>query len=312
MKAIAIDDFGAAPTLHELPVPEVGEGELLVRVEASSVNGFDLAVARGMVKGMIEYRLPIVLGKDFAGTVEAIGPGVTGFAVGDRVFGVLKKPTLGDGTFAEHVAASAMFVAKIPEGLTIPVAGALGLAGASAMAAIDAINPREGDTVLISGATGGVGAFAVQLAKARGATVIATAAEDLQDHVRVLGADDTVDHTGDLAVAVKALRPDGVNAVVHAAGDGLPLASLLVPGGRIASLLGFGADQLANRAVTATSVVGMPTTETLERLAGAVARGEMTVPIQRTYSLVEAPRALEDFAQGKRGKLAIAIGDVTT
>jgi len=312
MKAIAIDDFGAAPTLHDLPVPQPAEGELLVRVEASSVNGFDMFVVSGMAKGMIEYRLPIVLGKDFAGTVEAAGPGVTGFAVGDPVFGVLMTMTLGDGTFTEHVAAAAMFVAKIPEGLPTQVAGALGLAGASAMAAIDAIDPSNGETVLISGATGGVGAFALQLAKARGATVIATATEDLQDHVRALGADETVDHTGDLATAVKALRPGGVNAVVHAAGDGLALASLLVPGGRLASLLGFGADQLTNPAITATSVMGMPTTETLERLAGAVVRGELTVPIQRTYSLLDAPRALKDFAEGKSGKLAITLGRVTS
>src|SRR5216683_2884631 len=126
-----------APTLHDLPVPQPAEGELLVRVEASSVNGFDMFVVSGMAKGMIEYRLPIVLGKDFAGTVEAAGPGVTGFAVGDPVFGVLMTMTLGDGTFTEHVAAAAMFVAKIPEGLPTQVAGALGLAGASAMAAID-------------------------------------------------------------------------------------------------------------------------------------------------------------------------------
>ncbi|MEA3218538.1 MAG: NADPH:quinone reductase, partial [Acidimicrobiia bacterium] len=157
MKAIAIADFGAVPTLHDLPVPQPGEGDLLVRVEASSVNGFDLAVASGKVKGMMEYRLPIVLGRDFAGTVEAVGPGVTGFAVGDPVFGVLVTRTLGDGTFAEHVAVPAMFVAKVPEGLPMHFAGALGAAGATAMDAIDAIDPSRGETVLISGATGGVG-----------------------------------------------------------------------------------------------------------------------------------------------------------
>jgi len=86
MKAIAIDDFAADPTMHDLPNPTPGAGEVLVRVEASSVNGMDLAVASGMVKGRMEYELPIVLGRDYGGTVEAIGPGVTGFEVGDPVF----------------------------------------------------------------------------------------------------------------------------------------------------------------------------------------------------------------------------------
>jgi len=167
---------------------------VLVRVEASSVNGFDLGVASGMVKGMIEYELPIVLGRDYGGTIEAVGPGVTGFEVGDPVFGVFMKMTLGAfGTFSELVAAPAMFAAKIPNGLAVESAAAPALAGAPALAAIDAIDPKPDETVLISGATGGVGSFAVQLAKERGATVIATAKPEDADYVTSLGADETVD-----------------------------------------------------------------------------------------------------------------------
>jgi len=308
MKAIAIDDYGAQPTLHDLPVPGPGEGELLVRVRASSVNGFDVAVAGGYLKGMMEHHFPVVLGKDFAGTVEAAAPGAGSLVAGDPVFGVVMKPVLGDGAFGEYVTAPAAYAARVPDGLDLAVAGALGLAGTAALNAVDAIGPQPGETVLVSGATGGVGAFAVQLAAARGAQVIATAqpGED-EAYLRSLGAHDTVDYTGDVPAAVAALRPDGIHAVVHLAGDGLELADLLVAGGRLASTLGLGGDQFEGRAVQATSVMALPSVQALERLAAEVLAGRLTVPIQQAYPLVEVPRALADFAAGTRGKLAISI-----
>ena len=309
MKALAITDFGAEPTLHDLPAPDPAEGEVLVRVRASSVNGLDQAIASGGIKHMgAPYEFPIVLGRDAAGTVEAVGAGVTAFAPGDEVFGVLFKFTFGQGgTFAERVALAAGNLAKRPAGLPVETAGALGLAGTAALQSVDAIAPAAGETVLVSGASGGVGSFAVQFAKARGARVIATAHGDEVAFVRGLGADETVDYTGDVAAQVRALAPNGVDAVVHAAGDGSALADLLAPGGRIASTVGFGPDQLAGRNATATAVMATPTTETLERLASAVASGALRVPVETTYPLAEAGRALADFRAGKRGKIAIAV-----
>jgi NADPH:quinone reductase-like Zn-dependent oxidoreductase len=103
MKAVVLPDFGAAGALRQMSVPEPAEGEVRVRVHAASVNGFDVSVAHGRLQGMMEHRFPVVLGKDFAGVVDAIGAGVTGFAPGDRVFGVVTKPYLGDGSFGEFV-----------------------------------------------------------------------------------------------------------------------------------------------------------------------------------------------------------------
>ena len=103
MRAMAIDDFGAAPALTDLPEPRPGPGEVLVRVRASSLNGFDAAVAAGMLQGAMEHRFPVVLGKDFAGTVDAVGDGAARFAVGDEVFGVVMKPVVGDGAFGEYL-----------------------------------------------------------------------------------------------------------------------------------------------------------------------------------------------------------------
>ena len=210
MRAIVLEDFEGGPRLREVPIPQItAPNELLIRVQASSINGFDLAVAGGRLKGMMEHRFPVVLGKDYAGTVEAIGPEVSRFAVGDQVFGVLMKPVLGDGTFAEYVTVpESSGIAKVPAGLALQAAGALGLSGTAAVMSVAAIAPAAGETVLISGATGGVGACAVQLAAGRGAQVIATALPgDQADFVRSLGATHTVDYKGDLAAAVRAIRP---------------------------------------------------------------------------------------------------------
>jgi len=308
MKAIAIDDFGAPPSLHDLPVPEPGDGEVLVRVRASSMNGFDVAVAGGHLKGMIEHHFPVVLGKDFAGTVETAGPGVQSARPGDTVFGVVIKAALGDGAFGEYVTAPEAYTARVPAGLDLAVAGALGLAGTAALAAVDAVAPLPGETVLISGATGGVGGFAVQLAAARGAYVVATARPGEDDaYLRDLGAHHTVDFTGDVPAAVAALCSGGIHAVVHLAGDGLELADLLVPGGRIASTLGLSGDQLNGHAVQATPVLALPASRTLGRLAADALYGQLTVPVQRTYALADVPRAFADFAAGTRGKLAISV-----
>src|SRR5207248_7007902 len=244
MKAIATTDFGAPVTLVEIPAPEPAEGEILVRVASSSINGFDLSVASGRLKGMMEHRFPVVLGKDFAGTVESTGAGVDDFAEGDSVFGVLMKAELGDGCFGERVACLATFAARVPDGVDAATAGALGLAGTAAHDAVEAVEPQHGETVLVSGATGGVGIIAVQLLKTRDAHVIATASTaDEIAFVRDHGADDVVDYRGDVAAALRDKHPNGVEAVLHFAGDGAALAALLSPSGRMASTLGLAPEQ---------------------------------------------------------------------
>lgn len=303
MKAMAIDGFGAPPGLHDLPVPEPGEGEVLVRVRASSVNGLDVAVAGGYRSGMTEPHFPVVLGRDFAGTVEAAGPGVRSLLPGDAVFGVVAETMLGDGAFAEYARVAEAHAARVPAGLDLATAGALGLAGTAALAAIDAVAPLAGERLLISGTTADVGRFAAQLAEASGAYVVATPRPDEADaYLRDLGARDTVD----LPLVVVALRGSGIHVVVHLAGDGLELADLLVPGGRMTSTPGLPGDQVG-RAVQATPVRAMPSTQILRRLAADVVDGQLTVPVQRTYALADVPRALADFEAGTRGKLAISV-----
>jgi NADPH2:quinone reductase len=308
MKALAIADFGTPPALLDLPTPEVGDGEVLVDVQHASVNGMDLAVAGGYLKDVMPHEFPVTLGRDFAGVVAAVGAGVDGLTVGDGVWGIIASPTLHVGTLAEQLVVPAWSLAKLTEGLEPATAGALALVGIAAKAAIDALALRPGETVLIAGATGGVGSIAIQLAKLAGATVLATATPERAAFVRGLGADEVVDHTGDLAAQVRAIRPDGVDAVVHAAGDPNALADLLRAGGRMASELGYAQEAAGERDVTATAVMSIPSPDAFAELGQLAASGKLQVPISKTYRLDHAADALADFAGGKTGKLAITIG----
>ncbi|WP_370666202.1 NADP-dependent oxidoreductase [Streptomyces sp. IBSBF 2507] len=291
----------------ETPRPEAGE--VLVKVAVSSVNGFDLSVLGGHLQGMMEHRFPLVVGMDFAGTVEALGEGVDGFAVGDAVFGVAMKPYLGGGALAEYVAVNAGYgVTHVPEGLDVKDAGALGLAGTAALNSVDAVSPDKGETVLISGATGGVGALAVQLAAARGARVIATARPGEEaDFVRSLTEADVavVDFTGDLVAQVRALAPGGVDAVLHLAGDGTALAGLLRPGGRLASTLGLTQDAVEGVDVTVHSIMADPNPGTLSALADQAATGALRIPVNATFPLERAAEAFDAFRAGTFGKITV-------
>src|SRR5215217_1984811 len=309
MRASVMPDFERQPTLADIPMPEAKPGEVLVRVHAASVNGVDLSIASGQLQGMLEYRFPVVLGKDFAGTVEVVGAGVTGFAAGDRVFGVVSDPSpLSSRSFAEYLAVPAgPNLTRVPEGVDFAAAGVLGLAGSAALQAVDAVAPAAGETVLVSGATGGVGTYIVQLAAARGATVIATAKPgEEEDFVRDLGASYAVDYTGDVAEQVREIRP-GVESVLHFAGDGAALGELLVEGGRLASTLIMSPDQLPVPNASVSGVFANPDAATLDRLAGEAAAGRLETPIQQTYALDRVDEAFAAFAAGTRGKLAVSV-----
>ena len=310
MRAFVLPDFESQPTLADIHTPEAKPGEVLVRVHAASVNGIDLSIASGQLQGMLEYHFPVVLGKDFAGTVEDVGAGVTDFAAGDRVFGGVSDPSpLNSRSFAEYLAVPAgPNLSRVPEGVDFATAGVLGLAGSAALQAVDAVAPAAGETVLVSGATGGVGAYAVQLAAARSAAVIATAKPgDEENFVRDLGASHSVDYTGDVAAQVREIRPDGVEAVLHFAGDGAALGELLVEGGRLASTLIMSPDQLPVPNASVSGVFANPDAGTLDRLAADVVAGRLRVPIQRTYQLDELGRAMADYTAGTRGKLAVSV-----
>lgn len=309
MRAIVLHEFHATPTVEEIDVPDPGEGEVRVRVRAAAVNGFDLGVVHGFFTGYFEHRFPLVLGKDFAGTVDAVGPGVEGYATGDRVFGVVTKDFLGDGSFAEYVTVpTAVGVAPLPDGVDFAHGAALGLAGAAALACIEAAHPAPGRTILVTGATGGVGNQVVQLASQAGAHVIATGSTEAEQQlVRRLGASEVIDYREDVTAGLRATHPEGVDVVIHLAGDASALVPTLRQGGTLVSTLVFSTEGFPEVPDVFVPIAANPTPELLGRLAANQVDGLTSVTIQRAYSLTDTPSALADFANGTLGKLVVDL-----
>jgi NADPH:quinone reductase-like Zn-dependent oxidoreductase len=204
-------------------------------------------------------------------------------------------------------------MSRKPARLDFETAAAVPLAGSAALDLLEAVNIKEDETLLVVGATGGVGSFVVQLAGMRGATVIATARPD-ENALRDLGASRTIDYSaGSVADAVRAAYPDGITALIDVVDqkDALTaLGSVVHSGGRVASLLGA-ADvaAFASREVSATNVNAAPTPEKLQRLADLVGSGDLQVLIQAVYSLDQVEEALEAFKQGTRGKLVVRLAE---
>ena len=318
MRAIAVAEFGGSVTLMDLPVPRIGPDDVLIRVGAAGINPFDWKVADGVLKDKREHRFPLILGFDAAGVVERVGAGVTELAEGDEVYGCLLGPVIGGGTYAEYVAAPAAIVAKMPESVGVAEAAALPMPGLTALDLVDAVDPGEGDTVLIVGATGGVGSYAVQLAARRGARVIATARQANEAFVRRLGATETVDHTReDLVEAVRAAHPDGIAAIIDMVSDPealVRMVGLVKEGGRIASSV-FAADveSFAVLGIRATNVGMRPGAERLEELSRLVDAGEIGVRLERASPIGGAREALKESRTGHvRGKIVLLVDQGAT
>src|SRR6266542_199630 len=306
MRGFALTAFDAPPTLRDdLPTPTPADREVLVRVHASSVNGADVAIAGGMLKEMFEHDFPVILGRDFAGAVERVGDGVGRYQAGDEVFGFLlhANPTVHEGSWTELITVPEdNFVAGKPGSLDMAHAGAAPLAAITAIAALDALAPAEGETVLVIGAAGGVGSFFVQLAASARAHVIAPGLPEDTDYLRELGAAEILDRNADLQTTIPERHPDGVDAVLDVVSF-KPQDSLLAEGGRLASPLGA-----AGEGPGRFNLVAQPTPEKLQRLAGLLDDGTLRVPIQNSYELTHAGEALAEFrSTHTQGKLSIAI-----
>jgi NADPH:quinone reductase-like Zn-dependent oxidoreductase len=309
MKSFAITDRDTQPSLTDLPQPEPSAGEVLVKVELASVNGFDLAVAAGYLWDAVPHSFPVVLGRDLVGTVTAVGDSVSAVSVGDRVAGVIPGMALSQttGSLTEYIALPAAAVAVVPAAVSAEAAATTGLAGIAALDSLAALDVQAGETVLVCGATGGVGSIALQLAVAAGATVIATGKPgDEAEYVRSLGAQHVVDWSADLAAQVRALAPQGVDKALHAAGDPAALGATLRPGAVVASPLSADNAQLGRDDVTAVQVMAQATGEKLTRLLELVGAGSLRVNVETTVPLDNADQALAAFADGTLGKVLIA------
>lgn len=322
MKAIRYHDHGDADvlTLDDVPTPEAGPGEVLVRIHAASVNPIDTYVREGGVEPA--GGLPHVGGADMAGVVEAVGDGVEGVAAGDRVFATglgLFEP----GTYAEYVAAPAESLATLPEGVSFAEGAAAAMAFATAWRGlIDRGELDIGDACVIQGGTGGVGHAAVQIAARAGATVVATASGD-EAFVRGLGADTVVDYgAGDVADRIRTAAGGDVDVVfeTHAAANVATDLDVLARGGRIvvlgeevpieidpgASMTGKITDaDLRFMSIMASRDDQVPI---LERVGPRLADGRFDVEIEATYPLERAAEAQRHvMSSGSRGKVVLEV-----
>ncbi|QFG24743.1 NADP-dependent oxidoreductase [Actinomadura sp. WMMB 499] len=314
MRAIAVSEYGATPALTYLPRPEPGPGELLVKLIAAGLNPYDWRAADGMLKDTADATFPLVLGADGAGVVEDAGEGVTRLRHGEQVYGFFSDLERGRGSYAEYAVVPVDGpVARMPASMIYTRAAAVPTACAAALDVVERAGLGEGRTVLIAGATGGVGRAAVQLAARAGAEVVATARADADAAVRRLGAAHTVDHTaGDLGAQVLAACPAGLDALIVTAGDTArttALARLLRPGGTcVSTVWTVDPDAMAEHGLHGVNVDGAPTAGTLERLADLIDAGELSVHIEREAPLEAAPDALaRNRAGGARGKTVLRI-----
>ncbi|KUL36014.1 molecular chaperone GroES [Streptomyces sp. NRRL F-4489] len=313
MRAVAVNAFGEEPQLMELPEPEPGPGEVLVRLAAAGLNPVDWKLADGLFGDAVKASFPLVMGSDGAGEVVAVGSGVRRFTAGDPVFGQFQRPERGGGSYAEFAVAEEAALAPAARSVTYATSAAVPTAGMTAYNLVEEARISEGRRVLITGATGGVGTFLTQLAAGRGAEVIATARPAKAELMRTLGAAATVDHTaGPVAEQVLAAHPDGVDVLIDMTSDAegfIELSRTVRDGGVAVSLIGSAdADVLTEQNLRGFNFVNRPSPQLLEILAGYLDAGRLTVLVGREVSLEEAPEALGASRTGRaQGKTVVAI-----
>ncbi|MEV4532196.1 NADP-dependent oxidoreductase [Asanoa sp. NPDC049518] len=320
MRAVVATGYGPPESYEvaEVPVPQAGPGQIQVRIAAASINPADVRLPSGDFRDSVPLEFPHVPGNDFAGTVSAVGAGVTAFAVGDEIFGQAipralramagqTRPSLGTGSLAEYAVfeADTPFLAHRPAGLALEAAAALPTVGLTARALLATAGIRAGERVLVVGATGGVGTTVVPLLAAAGAEVIATATTSDVELLRALGAAEVIGYSD---------YPSGIDVVINAvlpSDDLKRVASSLRPGGRLLTITypvpepgWLGRDDVDLHFVLDMdgALGGM------REVAEAAVTGALRATIGRRYTLAEGPQACVDFARRHTtGKLVVSV-----
>jgi NADPH:quinone reductase-like Zn-dependent oxidoreductase len=314
MRAVAVRKFRTEPELMDLPKPSPASNEILVRMVAAGVNPFDWKVIDGALEGVMPHVFPMVVGVEGAGRVEEAGAHAKTRPPGSKIFGQLLHAPVGVGTWADYITVpDDHALGRVPDGVSFDEAAALSVSGLTGLGLMEVVDPKSGQLVLIVGASGGVGAFATQLAAARGATVVATARADAEEKVMRWGAVETVDPgRGPVAAQVRARHPGGLDGLIDVVSDAKGFAenaSLVKKGGAAATTLGVADAAFAReRGIRAVNFDNHPTSEKLDSLAAEVAAGRLTVPIESRRPLEEGPEALALLRAGRgRGKIVLEI-----
>lgn len=307
MKAIVARHYGGPEVLEltETDTPKAGPGSVVVRVRAAGVNPVDWHLVAGHLDSVLKVTLPLIPGFDVAGVVEAVGQDVTGFSVGDEVFGYVRTDEVQHGTFAQFVSAPASTLARKPASLSWQEAAGVPLAGLTALQSLDRVGVTSGETVLVHAAAGGVGSLAVQIATAKGARVIGTASERNHDFLRSLGAE-PVTYGDGLAERVRQLAPEGIDAAVDCVGGDAVAVSqeLLKDRSRIASIVD---PEVVRRG--GHQVWTQADSTDLAELAALADSGQLQIHIDRVLPLADAAEAFRlSQTQRVRGKIILEVG----
>ncbi|WP_121357353.1 NADP-dependent oxidoreductase [Flavisolibacter nicotianae] len=314
MKAIVLTEAGGPENLQmqELPTPQPKEGEVLVKVHAFSINPVDIKTRKGggLLAGMKESA-PVILGWDISGVVEAVGANVHGFREGDAVFGMVNFPGNGKA-YAEYVAAPAAHLALKPAAISHEEAAATTLAALTAWQVLtQQAGLQKGQRVLIHAAAGGVGHFAVQMAKYLGASVTGTASAENKDFLLALGVDQFIDYTKEeVANAV-----NDADVVLDPLGGETTVKSLqtLKPGGTLVSIVGGAKEpvqqQAKEKGVTAKNYLVHSRGEDMARMATLLEDGFLKPTVSHIYTFAQIAEAHRQIETGKtRGKIVVQIG----
>jgi len=312
MRAFAVQTFGQAAAIHDLPIPSA-DGAFLIRVRYAGVNPIDYKLIDRLTAAS---NYPFVIGADFAGVIEHVPAGERDFRIGDRVFGMART----HGAYADYTAIAPGSktdpFAPIPEGVTDEQAAALPIPAITALGSLELLGVKAGQPVLVMGATGGVGGYALQMARSRGAHVIATVRGDA-DAARLLGAKEVYDtKTGDVISALHAAHPEGVDAVLDLVNGKDTIsrdAEILKSGGSLVSTI-YAADEawFAERKIKAHNIAGLTnpfsTRQGLSQVASMLADGTITARISTIVELDAAGQILEKLRKGGlRGKALIRL-----
>lgn len=309
MKAAQLNQYGGAESIsiNNVATPVVGRNEVLLEVNAAGVNPFDWKVREGYMKDFISFKFPATLGGDVAGSVSKLGDDVTGLEVGQKVYGSANAAG-GQGSFAEYTAVKANQLATLPKGLSPIEAAALPLAATSAyQALVEHVQLKPGKKILIHGGAGGIGSFAIQIAKHIGAKVITTAAAEDIAFVKGLGADEVIDYQNqdfsEVAVDIDAVF-DTVGGETNAKSY-----KVLKKSGVLVSMVEPVNDAAAQEAgITYVQQASQATTERLERINELVEKGALKVKVAKSFPLSEAAEAIEYLKSGHpTGKVVIQV-----
>ncbi|MBI2083603.1 MAG: NADP-dependent oxidoreductase [Deltaproteobacteria bacterium] len=315
MKAIIIRQFGERDVLElaDIPKPKIQPGEVLVKIVAAGVNPVDWKIRKGLLKGRMPYELPITLGWEASGVIDEVGSEVKNFEKGDAVFAYTRKEKIHDGSYAEFIALEPRHLVLKPKNLSFEESAAIPLAGLTAYQSLfESLQLQNGEKILIHAGAGGVGSFAIQLAKTIGAYTITTASEKNHDYVRKLGTDEVIDYTKeDFVKAVLNKHPEGIDAVFDTVGDETQKksADVLKKGGRLTSLLALDEEFFKKKGLKPGYVFVRPEPSHLDRLRKLIEEDRLKVSLFQIFPISEVKRAHEAIETGHvRGKIVLRIG----